>query len=130
MKDAIDKRNEQERMARGIVKRWNIIYTSREEMERQANEEKRKKMQEEKEAAEEVVRRLKEDANKKQAMEIQRLLAEREMLENQLQTGMDATGRYPMNGVTQERVEAILNEKSRQLQELIAAHSLDAGKEG
>ena len=64
----------------------------------------------------------------KMAMEIQRLIAEREMLERQLETGMDASGRHPMSGVTQERVEAILSEKSKQLQDLIAAHSVDNGQ--
>lgn len=124
MKDAIDKRNERERIARSIVKRRNVIYTSKEELERRAQEEKHQQMQEERAAAEEVVRKLKDEENKKMAMEIQRLLAEREMLERQLETGMDATGRHPMNGVTQERVEAILSEKSKQLQDLIAAHTM------
>lgn len=129
MKDAIDKRNERERIARSIVKRYNVIYTSREELERRAQEEKHQQMQEERAAAEEVVKKLKDEENKKMAMEIQRLLAEREMLERQLETGMDATGRNPMSGVTQERVEAILSEKSKQLQELIAAHTMDSRKE-
>ncbi len=125
MKDAIDKRNDRERIARTIVKRRNIIYTSREELERREQEERNQQMQKERLAAEEVVKKLKEDENKKKAMEIQRLIAEREMLERQLQTGLDATGKKPMNGVTQERVEAILSEKSKQLQDLIAAHSVD-----
>lgn len=127
MKDAIDKRNERERIARSIVKRSNVIYTSREELERRANEEKRQQLQEDREAAEEVVKKLKDEQNNKMAMEIQRLLAEREMLEHQLETGMDATGKRPMSGVTQERVEAILSEKSKQLQDLIAAHSVEDG---
>ena len=42
MKDAIDKRNERERIARSIVKRSNIIYTSREELERRAQEDARR----------------------------------------------------------------------------------------
>lgn len=122
MKDAIDKRNERERIAKSIVKRRNIIYTSKEELERREQEEKR---QESREAAEEMVRRLKEEEHNKQAMQIQRLLAEQQMLERQLETGMDATGKHPMDDVTQERVEAILSEKSRQLQEIIAAHSVE-----
>lgn len=129
MKDAIDKRNERERIARSIVKRYNVIYTSREELERRAQEEKHQQMQEERAEAEEVVKKLKDEENKKMAMQIERLLAEREMLERQLETGMDATGRNPMSGVTQERVEAILSEKSKQLQELIAAHTVDSRKE-
>lgn len=127
MKDAIDKRNERERIARSIVKRSNVIYTSREELERRANEEKHQQLQEDREAAEEVVRKLKEEQNNKMAMEIQRLIADREMLERQLETGMDATGKRRMSGITQERVEAILSEKSKQLQDLIAAHSVEDG---
>ena len=129
MKDAIDKRNDRERIARNIVKRSNIIYTSREELERRANEEKHQKMQAEREVAEEVVRKLKEEENQKMAMQIQRLLADREMLERQLETGMDASGKHRMSGVTQERVEAILSEKSRQLEEIIAAHSTSGGED-
>ena len=123
MKDAIDKRNERERIASSIVKRSRVIYTSKEELERRANEEKHQKMQEDRAAAEEVVRKLKDEENQKMAMQIQRLLAEREMLEKQLETGMDASGKRPMSGVTPERVEAILSEKSKQLEELIAAHT-------
>ncbi len=130
MKDAIDKRNEKERIARGIVKRRNIVYISREEAERRRmEEERRQKMQEDREAAEKLVHQLKEDEDKKRAMEIERLLAEQEMLEKQLATGMDATGKKPMSEVTQERVEAILSEKSKQLQDLIASHSMAVGKE-
>lgn len=130
MKDAIDKRNERERIARSIVKRRNIVYISQEELDRRQQEEERhQQMQQEREEAEEIVRRLKEEENRKQAMEIERLLAQREMLERQLESGMDATGKNPMDGVTQERVEAILSEKSRQLQELIAANSVEMGKE-
>ena len=93
MKDAIDKRNERESIARSIVKRSNVIYTSKEELERRAQEEKHKQMQQEREAAEEVVQKLKDEQNKKMAMEIQRLIADREMLERQLETGMDASGK-------------------------------------
>ncbi|MCI8494456.1 MAG: hypothetical protein HFI74_02075 [Lachnospiraceae bacterium] len=123
MKDAIDKRNERESIARSIVKRRNIVYTSKEELERRQQQEKQKERQ----AAEEVVKKLKDEQNQKMAMEVQRLIADREMLERQLETGMDATGKKMMNGPTQERVEAILSEKNKQLQELIAAHSVDNG---
>lgn len=62
-------------------------------------------------------------------MQIQRLLAEQQMLEQQLKTGMDATGKHPMDDVTQERVEAILSEKSKQLQDIIAAHNVENRQE-
>ena len=110
MKDAIDKRNEREKIARSIVKRRNIVYISKEELERRQQEESR---QQDRETAEELARRLRDDEDKKKAMEIERLLAEQKMLEKQLATGMDATGKHPMDDITQERVEAILSEKDR-----------------
>lgn len=121
MKDAIDKRNERERIARSIVKRRNIVYISKEELERRKQEEAR---QQDREAAEQLAKRLREDEDKKNAGEIERLLAEQKMLEEQLATGMDATGKHPMDDITQERVEAILSEKSRQLQDIISASSI------
>lgn len=125
MKDAIDKRNEKDRIARSIVKRRNIVYISKEELERKQREEEQQRKKEAKKAAEDLVKQLKEEQNKKQAMDIERLLAEQAMLERQLATGMDATGKNPMSGVTQERVEAILSEKSKQLREIIAANRME-----
>ena len=109
MKDAIDKRNEREWIAGRIVKRRNIIYTSQAELDRKKQEELDEQHRQNKEKAEHLVRQLKDDAKKKQAMEVERLLVEQEMLKKQLETGMDATGKKPMDGVTQERVEAILS---------------------
>ena len=55
MKDAIDKRNEREKIAKSIVKRRNIVYISKEELERREQEEKR---QENREVAEVIEKRL------------------------------------------------------------------------
>lgn len=121
MKDAIDKRNEREWIAGRIIKRRNIIYTSQAELDRKKKEELDEQHRQNREKAEMLVKQLKEDANKKQAMVVERLLAEQEMLKKQLETGMDATGKRPMDEVTQERVEAILSEKSKQLQDIISA---------
>ncbi len=125
MKDAIDKRNERERIARSIVKRRNIIYTSREELERKEEEKKT----EDRAKVEELVKQLKKEEDKKQAMEIEKLLAEQQALEQQLKTGMDATGKKPMDDIMQEKVEAILSEKSRQLQDIIIANSVEVVQE-
>lgn len=121
MKDAIDKRNEREWIAGRIVKRRNIIYTSQAELDRKKQEELDEQHRKNKEKAEQLVKQLKEDANKKQAMVVERLLVEQEMLKKQLETGMDATGKKPMDEVTQERVEAILSEKSKQLEDIISS---------
>ncbi|TGY96546.1 hypothetical protein E5329_09210 [Petralouisia muris] len=124
MKDAIDKRNDRERIARSIVKRRNIVYISQEELNRKQREEERKLKQERTEAAEQLVKQFKDEAKQKQAMEIERLLAEQAMLEKQLETGMDATGKKPMNDITQERVEAILSEKNKQLEIIVSSGGL------
>ena len=124
MKDAIDKRNDRERIARSIVKRRNIVYTSQAELDRRRQEEAQKLKQDRTEAAEQLVKQFKDEAKKKQAMEIERLLAEQAMLEKQLETGMDATGKKLMDDVTQERVEAILSEKSKQLESIISANAV------
>lgn len=129
MKDAIDKRNERERIARSIVKRRNIVYVSKEELERKQQEEERKLKQERTEAAEQLVKQFKDEAKQKQAMEIKRLLAEQAMLEKQLETGMDATGKKPMDDITQERVEAILSEKSKQLEIIVSSGGLSVEPE-
>ena len=129
MKDAIDKRNERERIARSIVKRRNIVYISQEELDRKKKEEMEEQNKKQKELAEQLVKQFKDDEKKKQAMEIERLLAEQEMLKRQLETGMDATGKRPMDDVTQERVEAILSEKSQKLQNIITSSFMEAGQE-
>ncbi len=129
MKDAIDKRNERERIARSIVKRRNIIYISQEELDRKKQEELEEQQRREREAAVRLVRQFKEESNKEQALEIECILADQEMLKRQLETGLDATGKKPMNDVTQERVEAILSEKNRRLQEIIATSFLGADQE-
>ena len=116
MKDAIDKRNEREWVAGRIVKRRNIIYTSQAELDRKKQEELDEQHRQNREKAEQLYKQ-----RKKQAMVVERLLAEQEMLKKQLETGMDATGKRPMNEVTQERVEAILSEKSKQLQDIISS---------
>lgn len=125
MKDAIDKRNERERIARSIVKRRNVVYNTKEELERRQEEERRQQqLQIEREAAEEIMRRLREeeeDDKRRKAMEIEQLLAEQEELEKQLKSGQYIYGANPMDGITQEKVEAILSEKRQQLQILIEA---------
>ena len=49
MMDAIDKRNQRERIARSVVKRRNIVYITQEELERKQQEEERQKEKEKQE---------------------------------------------------------------------------------
>ncbi len=120
MKDAIDKRNEKERIAKSIVKSWNVIYITKEDLEkRQEEEERRLHEQEEREKADEILRRLENEARedeRKKAQEIQELLTQQEIGSHK---NADTYGTTPMDGVTQEKVEAILNDKERMLQQII-----------
>lgn len=119
MKDAIDVRNEKERYARTVVKRRNIMYMTREQAQMHKNQEE----------AQAVIEQLLNENDKKSAAMIEQLLAEQQMLQVQLNTGMDATGTVPMSQENHDRIEAILNEKNRLLQDLIATHSMEANKE-
>lgn len=120
MKDAIDKRNEREKIARSIVKRWNVIYVTKEELERRRQEEERMKQQEEeRRKADEILKRLQQEAEedeRKKAEELQAILAQKEI---ESHTSSDTYGTTPMDGVTQEKVEAILSDKERVLREII-----------
>lgn len=119
MKDAIDERNERERFARSIVKRRNINYMTREQAQ----------ICKDREEAEVVIEQLLSENDRKSAALIEQLLAEQQMLQVQLNTGMDATGTVPMTQENYDRIEAILNEKNKLLQDLIATHSVGADQE-
>ncbi len=120
MKDAIDKRNERERIAKSIVKRWNVIYVTKEELEKKRREEERLELQEEeRQKADEILKRLQEEAEadeKRKKDEILAILAQKE-IEGHISS--DTYGTTPMDGVTQEKVEAILSDKERMLQQII-----------
>ena len=119
MRDAIDERNHRERFARSIVKRRNINYMTREQAQ----------MCKDREDAEAVIEQLLSENDRKSAELIEQVLAEQQMLQVQLHTGMDATGTVPMTQENYDRIEAILNEKNKLLQDLIATHSVGADKE-
>lgn len=120
MKDAIDKRNERERIARSIVKGWNVIYTSKEELERQREEEMfRLQKEEERKKADEILKRLEREAQEDEAKKAAELQAAIAQVEVQGHKSNDTYGTTPMDGVTQEKVEAILSDKERMLQEII-----------
>ncbi len=120
MKDAIDKRNEREKIAKSIVKRWNVIYISKEELEQKRREEEHmQQMEEERQKADEILKRLEREAREdeeKKAEELRLLLAQQEIESHK---SSDMYGTTPMDGVTQEKVEAILNDKERVLQQII-----------
>ena len=126
MKDAIDRKNEREKIARSIVKRRNVMYISREELERRQQleaEEARKRQQseEEREKADNILKRLQEEAaadNRRRQEEVEEI--KRQQLEQDLfHTAHEDYGKRPMDGVTQERVEYILNDTEREIEEII-----------
>lgn len=127
MKDAIDKRNEKERIAKSIVKGWNVIYITKEELEKKRQEEERmQQAEEEREKADEILKRLEEEAQndkKKKADEIEALLAQMELDSHK---SSDSYGTIPMDGVTQEKVEAILSDKNQAIQQIIQNTEMDS----
>ncbi len=125
MKDAIDKRNERERYARTIVKRRNIIYTSKEQLEYQHREERRQQMEKDQREAGALIDQLLREKDEKSASMIEQLLKEQSMLCKQLDTGTNAEGQLFASTAEQQRIEEILNEKNKALQELVAANSLE-----
>lgn len=120
MKDAIDKRNEKERIAKSIIKRWNVIYVTKEELEKKRQEEEcMRQQEEERKKADEILKRLQQEAEedeRKKAEELWAIVAQKE-IENHFSS--DTYGTTPMDGVTQEKVEAILSDKERMLQQII-----------
>lgn len=130
MKDAIDKRNEREKIARSIVKRWNVIYITQEELEQRRREEERlQQEEEERRKAEEILARLEQEARedeRKKAEELESLLRQQEINSHK---SSDTYGTSPMDGITQEKVEAILNDKDSILQQLIQDTEKTAAKQ-
>lgn len=129
MKDAIDKRNEKERIAKSIVKGWNVNYITQEELERRRQEEERMhQTEEEREKSDEILKRLEQQAQnekKKKADEIEALLAQVELESHK---SSDTYGTTPMDGVTQEKVEAILSDKDQDqaIQQIIQNTQMDS----
>lgn len=120
MKDAIDKRNEKEKIAKSIIKRWNVIYVTKEELEKKRQEEEGMRQQEEeRKKADEILKRLQQEAEedeRKKAEELRAIVAQKEI---ESHFSSDTYGTTPMDGVTQEKVEAILSDKERMLQQII-----------
>lgn len=122
MEDLIDKRNKKEKIARSIIKSWNVHYITEEELqakrdqeEQQQRQEEEKRRQEEQQRASEVLNRLKEEAAADEAAkqaEIQALL-EQQALYNP--TTKSHSGAYGRQKVEDEdalaQINAILGEK-------------------
>lgn len=80
--DRIDERNRKEKMAKSIIKRRNVVYTSPEEIK---DQEQAKKAQE---ILERLEREQQEDEDKKR-MEIEKLLKEQEKNQKEIERIMN-----------------------------------------
>lgn len=119
MRDLIDERNRREKIKRSIIKRVNVNYITREELERQRQAEEQRK-------AMEVVDQLKAEEAAQSAvleMEMQREREQRELLERaRYEASLPPSSRYgtkESDEVTKEQVEAILAEKETNLHQVI-----------
>lgn len=119
MRDLIDERNRREKIKRSIIKRVNVNYITREELERQRQAEEQRK-------AMEVVDQLKAEEAAQSAvleMEMQKEREQRELLERaRYEASLPPSSRYgtkESDEVTKEQVEAILAEKETNLHQVI-----------
>lgn len=119
MEDMIDKRDKRDRIARSVIKSWNVHYITEAELQvRQAQEEERLR-QEEAERVGNVLARLKEEAEADEAAkqaEIQELLDQQERdRANFNATTNSRSGEYGTRKVEDEttlaQINAILGEK-------------------
>lgn len=119
MRDLIDERNRREKIKRSIIKRINVNYITREELERQRETEEKKK-------AMEVMEQLKaEEAAQSTVMdmEMKKEREQRELLDRaRYEASQPPSSRYgtkEADEVTKEQVEAILAEKNSELYQVI-----------
>lgn len=119
MRDLIDERNRREKIKRSIIKRMNVNYISKEELERQREAEEKKK-------ALEVMEQLKAEEAAQSAvldMEMKKVKEQRELLERaRFEASQPPSSRYgtkESDEVTKEQVEAILSEKRSALDQVI-----------
>ncbi len=106
MKDKIDERNFKEKVARSIIKRYNVHYISQEELDRQ-------RVQEEREKAQEIVKKLQaekaaKESEKLREIERMRLEVERRQREEEALLGREEDF---VAGVTKGQVEQLLSDK-------------------
>ncbi|MEG0961377.1 MAG: hypothetical protein RR139_01525 [Lachnospiraceae bacterium] len=125
MKDAIDKRNEKQKIARSIVKRSNVVYITKEELKRRQEEEeenakKQLVLEQERERAEEILRRLELEAEADEAKKTQEIEAIKYLNQSQeeAENRHKMYGQNPMDGITQEKVGVILSDNDKKIEKL------------
>ena len=116
MRDLIDERNRREQLMRSVVKRANVNYITKEELERQQEQEKIRAMEEEnrKAAAQQAALDIEQEKVKKQ----------QELLEKALyEASLPPSSKYgmvqPEDEVTKEQIDAILAEKKNEYNKML-----------
>lgn len=109
MQDAIDKRNERERIAHSIVKRWNVHYMSEEEIQAA-----RKKQQDE-QRAQEILDRLAREAAEEEEKKQREIDAavRRQIEEERVRLHKEEAGET----ISDDKLAAILGEKNSEIKE-------------
>ncbi len=106
MKDKIDERNFKEKVARSVIKRYNVNYISQEELDRQRAEEEREK-------AREIMQKLKAEEAAKESEKLREI--ERMRLEVEKRQREEEALAQPKEdfaaGVTEGQVEQLLSDK-------------------
>lgn len=119
MEDMIDKRDKRDRIARSVIKSWNVHYITEAELQAKQAQEEERLRQEEAERVGNVLARLKEEAEADEAAkqaEIQELLDQQERdRANFNATTNSRSGEYGTRKVEDEttlaQINAILGEK-------------------
>ncbi len=115
MRDYIEERNFREKIKNSIIKRMNVHYMTKEEIEQKNQEEDRERK------AREVYEHMVQQAREEE--ERQREACKREMEERQKQLDQDKashdSGQEPAKDVTKEQIDAILAEKEDTLHDII-----------
>lgn len=136
MEDLIDKRNRKEKIARSVIKRWNVHYITEEELREKLAQEEAQRRQEELKRTNEVLERLRAEAEADEAAKQAEIL---ELLEQQKQeeAGFNAatksrSGDYGRQKVEDEttlaQINAILGEKEEKFEQQLQ-HIMDEKKE-
>lgn len=119
MEDIIDQRNRKEQSAHSIIKRWNVHYTTQEEMEYQKQEEERRE-------AQKIIDRLGAEAAADEAQKQADIEAIREKLLNE-ELHNTSTNSYSgiygheqlTDEVTNTQIEQILKERENEFQQIL-----------
>lgn len=117
MKDLIDERDEREKIQRSIIKRWNVHYVTKEELEAEKAKDDSLKQ------AEEILARLRAEQLEDEARKQAEIEAAKKRSEDSYNATTNAYsglyGQNEMDSVTKGQIEQILGEKDAHLRSVI-----------